>query len=154
MLKTSLIALALLQSSLCFAQTGEILIGKPAPVVAKAGATLESKLAFDVRQGFHIQSNTPPDPYLIPLRLTWNPGPLTPSEVVYPKPQIEKYGFWPTPLSVFSGTVEITTRWKVPGSVALGTVTMTGKLRYQACNDRECKTPKTIDVSLPVTIVR
>jgi hypothetical protein len=29
-----------------------------------------------------------------------------------------------------------------------------GKLRYQACNDRMCLQPKTIDVSLPVDIVR
>jgi len=36
----------------------------------------------------------------------------------------------------------------------VGPAVMTGKLRYQACNDRMCLAPKTLDVSLPVEVVK
>jgi hypothetical protein len=39
-------------------------------------------------------------------------------------------------------------------TAALGSGTLTGKLRYQACNDRTCLTPKTIEVTLPIEIAK
>jgi len=41
--------------------------------------------------------------YLIPLRLQWEPGALAAVEVVFPKPEMQKYEFSEKPLSVFSG---------------------------------------------------
>jgi hypothetical protein len=57
-------------------------------------------------------------------------------------------------LSVFSGDFEIRTRFKVAANAPVGPAVMTGKLRYQACNDRMCLAPKTLDVSLPVEVVK
>jgi hypothetical protein len=42
----------------------------------------------------------------------------------------------------------------VPASVPPGLVNVAGKLRYQACNDRMCLPPKTIDVTVPVSVSR
>jgi thioredoxin:protein disulfide reductase len=125
-----------------------------APVQAKIGATVDAKLPLQLRTGYHVQSNTPTDKYLIPLKLTWNPGPLEPATVIYPKPLMEKYSFSEMPQSVFSGNFELTTKFKVPTGAIAGPTAMTGKLRYQACNDNMCLPPKTIDVSLQVDVVR
>lgn len=114
---------------------------------------MEAKLSLQLRPGYHVNSNTPSDKYLIPLRLTWNPGALEPSETVFPMPKMEKYSFSPTPLSVFSGTFELVARFKVPANAAAGPANMTGKLRFQACNDSMCLAPKTIDVALRAAIV-
>jgi DsbC/DsbD-like thiol-disulfide interchange protein len=141
-------------SSLCFAQSNVLLIAKPSVIAAKAGSIAEAKLPMELRSGYHVNSNTPSDPYLIPLRLTWSDGPLQAAEVVFPKPSLEKYSFSEKPLSVFSGRFEVVTRFKVPPSAPLGPVTVEGKVRYQACNDRMCLAPKTVDVSLPVIIVK
>jgi Disulphide bond corrector protein DsbC len=73
-------------------------------------------------------------------------------EVFYPKPQFEKYDFSPQPVSVFSGSFEIATRFKAPSNAAAGLTTVSGKLRYQACNNKECLPPKTIDLQLPVNV--
>lgn len=73
-------------------------------------------------------------------------------QIAYPKAQMEKYDFSPTPLSVFSGNFEIVTRFKAPAGAAPGPAMMNGKLRYQACNNRECLPPKTIDVAITVDI--
>jgi hypothetical protein len=124
------------------------------PVKAKVGTTVEAKLPLQVLSGYHVQSNTPSDPYLIALKLTWNPGPIESAGVTFPKPQMEKYSFSETPLSVFSGNFEVATKFKVSASAIPGPSAVTGKLRYQACNDSMCLPPKTIDVKLQVDIVR
>jgi len=130
------------------------MVPKPEPMVAKAGATIEFKLPLQLREGYHVNSNLPPDPYLIPLRLTWESGPVSAAEVVYPKPAPQKVEFFATPLPVFSGRFELLTRFKVAAAAQPGLINVTGKLRYQACNDRMCLPPKTIDLILPVSVSR
>lgn len=114
------------------------------------GATGEVKITAQLQPGFHVNSNTPSEEYLIPLKLTWAKEPLQAEQVTYPKPQSEKYDFSPTPLSVFSGTFDIVTRFKAPAEARNGPAIMNGKLRYQACNNKECLPPRTIDI--PVTL--
>ena len=121
---------------------------------AKPGAVFEAKLPLELRSGYHVNSNTPSEDYLIPLRLTWNPNPLGTAEVVFPKPKMERYSFSKVPLSVFTDNFAIVTRFQVPASAAPGPVTLTGKLRYQACNTKMCLPPKTVDVKLPVEVVK
>ena len=123
-------------------------------VSAKSGATVQVALSVQVDAGFHVNSNTPADSYLIPLRLTWAPGPLESPAVTFPKPQKERYPFSTKPVSVFTGSFDIVTRFKVSTSANPGSSVMTGKLHYQACNDRTCLTPKTIDVTVPVEVVK
>lgn len=66
---------------------------------------------------------------------------------------MEKYAFSEKPLSVFTGDFDITTKFKVPVTAAPGMQIVTGKLRYQACTNKECFAPKTIDVKLAVDIL-
>jgi hypothetical protein len=124
----------------------------PAKVTAKRGAALEVKIPVQLKSGYHVNSNTPSEAYLIPLRLTWAPGPLQAVEVVFPKPRMEKYEFAPNPLSVFTGDFELVTKFKVGASASTGPGMVSGKLRYQACNQNSCLTPKTIEIQLPVIV--
>ena len=110
------------------------------------------KLKAQLRTGFHVNSDKPSEDYLIPLKLTWAKEPLQLEQITYPKPQLEKYDFSLTPLSVFSGNFEIVTRFKAPAAASPGPAMMNGKLRYQACNNKECLPPKTIDVAVTVEI--
>jgi hypothetical protein len=126
----------------------------PKKVTAKAGSAVDSALPLALRSGYHVNSNTPSDDYLIPLRLTWNPGPLEATGYVFPKAQMEKYRFSEKPLSVYSGDFEIVTRFKAAANAPPGPAILTGKLRYQACNSTMCLPPKTLDVSLQVEIVK
>ena len=137
-----------------FAQPGVLNYVPPKKVVAKAGATVDSALPVELRPGYHVNSNTPSDDYLIPLRLTWDAGPLEATGFTFPQARMEKYRFSEKPLSVFTGDFQILTRFKVAASAAPGPAMLTGKLRYQACNDSMCLPPKTLDVSLQVEIVK
>lgn len=127
---------------------------KPEPVAAKAGGAFEVKLPLQLREGYHVNTNMPPDPYLIPLRLSWDSVSIAVAEIVYPKPELRKVDFFKGSLPVYSGHFDLVTRFKVAASVPPGLVNVAGKLRYQACNDRMCLPPKTVDISLPVSVSR
>jgi hypothetical protein len=107
-------------------------------------------MTVHLRSGYHVNSNTPSEDYLIPLRLTWNPGPLVPAGTEFPKPKMEKYDFSSKPLSVFSGSFDIVSKFKVPANAPIGTSFLAGKLRYQACTNTMCLPPKTLDVKLQI----
>jgi hypothetical protein len=139
---------------LSFGQTNVLTVAPPPPLKAKAGTPAEAKLMLQLRPGYHVNSNTPSDEYLIPLKLTWAKGTLEPVDVVYPKPRMEKYSFSEKPLSVFSGQFELTARFKTPATANTGPSAMQGKLRYQACDETMCLPPKTIDVNLQVDITK
>lgn len=141
-------------SSLSFGQINPLSVAPPARVTAKPGETVDAKLNVQLRSGFHCNSDKPSDEYLIPLKLTWAPGALQSVSIVYPKPEMGKYSFSEKPLSVYTGDFEIVTKFKAPADAHVGQSMLTAKLRYQACTDRMCLPPKTVDVSLPVEIVK
>ncbi|MBX9603405.1 MAG: protein-disulfide reductase DsbD N-terminal domain-containing protein [Bryobacteraceae bacterium] len=137
------------------AQGNVLTILPPTKATAKPGTVLTAKVSVSLRPGYHVNSNTPSDPYLIPLKLTWAPAePLKLASQVFPQPSMEKYSFSEKPLSVFSGQFDILTRFEAPATAKPGMLSLSGKLRFQACNDQMCLQPKTLDVSLPVEIVK
>jgi len=128
-------------------------LNPPMSVMGKRGTTVAAKVQARLREGYHCNSNTPSDEYLIPLKLTWStPGPLQVADVKYPKPSLEKYAFSDKPLSVFSGVFDIVTEFKIPADAKPGQATVAGKVKYQACDDRACYPPKTLDVQFPVIV--
>ena len=131
---------------------GALSLGEVHTLSAARGQTARQTLNLYLREGFHVNSNKPNDDYLIPLRLTWDKGPVEAGAVEYPEPTLEKSGFSDNPLSVFSGTFHLITPFRVPADATPGSATVTGKLRYQACNSHECLPPRTIDIRVPVEI--
>lgn len=141
-------------SQLCFAagNNGVLTISPASRLHAKRGQGITQSLTAELQAGFHINSNQPADSFLIPVKLTWVKGPLEAEQVIYPKPQFKNYPFSEKPVSVFSDKFEIVTKFKTPASAQPGMALMNGKLRYQACNERECLAPKTVDVQFAVDI--
>ena len=146
--------LLLLASSLAFAQINVLTVGEIQPVRVKAGQSVEVKLPLELKAGYHVQSNMPTEDYLIPLKVTWNPGPLTAGAVAYPKPKFEKYVFDEKPLSVFTEDFVVSTRFTASPSATAGPATATGKVRYQACTDKMCLPPRNVELTVKVTIVK
>ena len=109
---------------------------------AKRGVSILVKTTVLLQSGYHCNSSTPSESYLIPLRLTWETGTLETVEVVFPKAQMEKYDFSPTPLSVFTGNFDLVTKFRVASGAQSGPGLVLGKLRYQACNSNSCLPPK------------
>jgi hypothetical protein len=127
---------------------------EPQPTVkVKRGTTAVVTLKTSLPPGFHANSNKPTESYLIPLTLKWTGGPLQDGVITYPVPSMEKYSFTPDkPISVVTGSFALTTKFKVPATTAPGPAAQTGTLRYQACNDRMCFPPKTVNVNVTVAV--
>ncbi|MDQ2712306.1 MAG: protein-disulfide reductase DsbD N-terminal domain-containing protein [Acidobacteriota bacterium] len=119
-------------------------------MTAKRGTTFSQSLQVAVLPGCHVNGDKPKDEFLIPLKLTWTGGPLEAQSVTYPKPEEITVGN--QSLLVLTGNFQIQTKFQVPSTAAPGTVTMTGKLRYQACNNEMCFRPSSVEVHVPVSI--
>lgn len=122
-------------------------------ITVKPGQSVTVPVRAKIDAGFHVNSDKPNDPFLIPLKLTWNAGPLEKPAIAFPKPETAKLAFSEKPVSIFSGQFEIATKFTVAAKSPAGPAALVGKLRYQACNDHECLIPRTLDVNVPVEIV-
>ena len=137
-----------------FAQSKALVQGRTETIKAKLGSTVEVRLPLELRDGFHVNSNTPADKTLIPLKLTWKDGLLGATEVIFPKPIMERFQFSKDLLSVFQGNFEVVTKFKVAPTAPLGPTAINGTVRYQACNDRGCQFPTNLNVAVQVMLVR
>lgn len=136
-----------------FAQSSSILtVAEPQKLVVERGKEASCVLKVSLQRGYHANSNAPTESYLIPFKLTWGSGPLESAEVVYPKPKMEMFEFTEQPIPVFGGDFEIVTKFRRAPNAALGPGFIVGKLRYQACNDKMCLPPKTVEVKLPILL--
>jgi len=129
--------------------SGHLTVGEPGKIAGKRGAAVESRIPITVAAGFHVNSNTPSEDYLIPLKVTWTSlGALEGGQVKYPKPSMEKYAFSEKPLSVFTGSFDLDVSFMVAPKAPAGPGIAAGKLRYQACNSNTCFPPKTVDIAI------
>jgi len=127
--------------------------GDAQKIVGKRGASVQTKIPITVMTGYHVNSNKPNEEYLIPLKLTWtSTGALEGGTVNYPAPQEEKYEFSEKPLSVYTGNIALVANFKVAANAPAGPGIAAGKLRYQACSNKACYPPKTIDISVPYQV--
>lgn len=134
-------------------QIDPLRVAPPAKIRAKRGESVTVPIQVKLQPGYHVNSNTPSEDYLIPLRLTWDARPLEAGKPSFPKPHLEKYEFSEKPLSVFTGDFAIETTFTVPSNAASGMGLAVGKLRFQACSLTACLPPKTIEVKLPVDVL-
>jgi hypothetical protein len=138
---------------LLFAQSsGYLTVGAPEKAVGKRNAVVQVKIPLAVKEGYHVNSNKPTQEYLIPLKLTWtSTGALEGGEITYPKPLLEKFEFSEKadePLSVYMGKFDLLAKFKVAANAPAGPGVASGKLRYQACSNKACYPPKTVDVEV------
>ena len=134
------------------ALAGVVTVIAPEKVIAKKNTTQPIDITIQVKSGYHVNSTTPSDEYLIPLKLSFSDGTLQVADVVFPKPKMQKFQFSPTPISVYEGDIKAIARVKIPAATQSGVTNLTGKLRYQACSERACLPPRTIDVKVPVEV--
>ena len=135
--------------SLCAQSKEYLTVGELPKVAGKRNAAVQVKIPVAVKDGYHVNSNKPNEESLIPLKLAWTgTGALEGGTVTYPKPSLEKYEFTEKPLSVYTGAFHLVANFKVAANAQAGPGAATGKLRYQACSNRACYPPKTVDVTI------
>ena len=119
----------------------------------KQGTAAKLELVLDIDSGYHINSNRPNDRNLVATALKFDKtSGIVITPVVYPKAKSQKFEFSEKPLLVFEGNTVL--RFTVRALPTANTNTLKGKLTIQACNDQLCLRPQTVDVSIPIEVVK
>ena len=119
----------------------------------KPGADGVVAVVLDVKDGFHAQSHTPLNENLIACRVTLDENAnVVASDPIYPPGKVETYGQLGK-LSVYVGRTIIYLPIHVKPDAAAGAVTVSGILKYQICDDKQCFAPQKTPFSIETKIV-
>ncbi len=121
----------------------------PERLAAGTKATVKVELTFGA--GWHANSHTPSEEFLVPTDVALQATGAEVSEVRYPKDVTKRFSFSEKPLRVYDGTVAFEADLAVPAS-ARGKVEVRGTVSYQACNDTQCFAPASLPVTATVAV--
>jgi thiol:disulfide interchange protein DsbD len=120
---------------------------------APAGGRVRAAVQVRVPQGFHLQSNAPRDPSLIPTTLVADvPAGVRAVEVVFPPTTDFQVAGIAEPLAVFEHEFTIGMLFELDQTVTPGSLAIPGRLRYQACDDKACFAPTTVDLQWTLNV--
>jgi thiol:disulfide interchange protein DsbD len=126
-------------------------IAPAAPLAAGKAAVLNIDL--DISPSYHINSNRPLEDYLVPTTVKFDPQPdVTFGKTVFPPAPLKKLPFSDSPMAIYTGTVRIAVEITPAAGLGSKEVAISGKVGYQACNDRYCLRPaaQAFSVKVPV----
>lgn len=121
--------------------------------VIPAGDSAAAAVVMNIEDGWHVNAHEPTLDYLIgtELKIDTLSG-FTVSGMQYPEPERFTFAFAGEPLDVYQGNAPIFFMLAASPDLAPGSYTLTGSLRVQACDDKSCLAPSTLDVSIPVEV--
>jgi len=125
-----------------------------APVTLAPGGRAEAKVTLEILKDYRIVAPGSEGRYLQPAALSFNAA-----EGVYVEPAAWPQGKgWHAepdgpPIKIFEGKVELKVTVHAGAKVAARSLTLQGRLRYQAVRgDGDFKKAATVEVKLPVTV--
>jgi thioredoxin:protein disulfide reductase len=120
---------------------------------AQRGRTSRAEVVMDIPSGFHVHSNRPLEKFLIATELKIEaPSGIKVGPVAYPRALLRNLKFSKSKVAVFEGRTTMRFNVTVLSSFGSDSTELTGKLRYQSCNDEVCFPPQTREVKIPVRI--
>jgi len=118
------------------------------------GEAFQVAIVATIDSGFHINSNRPIDPYLIPTAVRFDESDdVAFSPASYPLPEHKSFSFSTHKAAVYAGKVSIFSGGRLSEDVSLGNIPLSGGLTYQACDDQRCFMPKTLNFEIPLKVV-
>lgn len=122
------------------------------PIEIEAGKSNEAVVKVKTLSGYHINANPPSFDYLKATELDLpDTADLFVDYIYYPNPQVKKFSFAEEPLRVYEGETQLKVMLNAD-KAAKGPRTMPARLNVQACDDKVCYPPGSIDIVIPVTI--
>ncbi len=113
------------------------------------------RLLFEVKfdEGWHSQSHTPTLKTLVPTVLTVTSADgISFGRVVYPPDILETFEFSKEPLATYKGVVYLGVTGAIPKQLAPGRYAARAALQIQACDDKSCLPPSTMELDVPIVV--
>jgi len=118
------------------------------------GMTARVVIKVDLGEGWHVNAHDVLDDYLVPtgLAVKLPKGITIHKATTYPKPtQITLAGTTES-INVYDRFFEMVFVVKVAEDMAPASYMLEGLLTYQACDDKQCMPPASLDISIPITV--
>jgi len=125
----------------------------------RQGTAARLEIVLDIDEGYYVNSNRPLDRFLVPLslkfeQLTGGGGGIILTPVLYPRATPQTLAFSKKPVLAFHGKTVLRMTAQIAVTVPVGKYVLRGKLRVQAFNSQGYLPPQTIDIKIPLEVVK
>jgi thiol:disulfide interchange protein len=125
----------------------------PAVVQVRPGASARTAITVRLPEGLHMNSDKPRDPNLIPITVSMEAlAVVAGATAAFPEPLDLKQEGEPIPLRVFEREFAIGLEVNVAADAAGGSHTLPLRVRYQACDEKQCYLPITAPLELNLSV--
>lgn len=137
-------------------QSPSVAMVPPAITNVTRGTSGKVELQFQIMHGFHINSNTPTEEYLIPTALKMEaPTDIVIGRITYPDGQNITLPFAPDlKLNVYTGDFSVFVNVRPLSTVVPGKYALHGRLKFQACDKAACYPPKEMPVTFEIKVAK
>ena len=131
----------------------DVVKAMPQETTLAPGESGDLHVRLQIREGYHVNANPPSLPYLKATEIELKPADgISVEFITYPDPLVRTFAFSETPLKVYEGETNLKVRLKADKSAAPGKHNLSAKLRVQACDEKLCYAPGSLDVTVPVNV--
>ncbi len=137
------------------AEPGRVLDITPVrfPEKIRPGQSLDFELKFNLREGWHINSDRPNSDYMIPSGLELAANRSFKLEVVhYPEPVEYEFDFAEEPINVFEDGFSVSGRIRAEAGIESGIYELVFEFVYQACRRDTCLKPESARLIMDILV--
>jgi thiol:disulfide interchange protein DsbD len=125
----------------------------PAALEVQPGGSARAAITVRLPEGFHMNSDKPREENLIPITVSMEAVPaVSGATAAFPESLDLKQEGAALPLRVFEREFAIGLQVNVAADAAAGTHTLPLRVRYQACDEKQCYLPVTAPLQLNVSV--
>lgn len=124
----------------------------PATLEIKPGGSARTAIAVRLPEGFHMNSDKPRDPNLIPITVSMEAVSGVAAVAAFPEAIDLKQEGSAEPLRVFEREFAIGLQINATADAATGPYTLPLRVRYQACDEKQCYLPITAPLALSLSV--
>ncbi len=128
-------------------------VERPDDLTIAAGHATDLRLRIAVASDFHVQANPASDEFLVPLEVSLEPQSDVHAEPPgYPPGTPHRLQGTDSDLLIYDGTFDINVPIVVGPTAQPGDYTLSGQVRYQACDATSCRAPASVPVTITVHV--
>ena len=118
-----------------------------------AGTSFRLAVVADVKPGWHVNSHTPNEDYLIPTEVSLQSASgLSFGAPAYPAHRETTFAFSEKPMAVYEGRTVFRVAGTVDAAAAPGPRTLVTFLDFQPCDDQQCLPPARVQATLAIEV--
>ncbi|MBD3179784.1 MAG: thioredoxin fold domain-containing protein [Candidatus Latescibacteria bacterium] len=118
------------------------------------GSRVHLAVRATIAEGWHINSTSPPDQFMIPTILKVSvPQGVKVEKILYPEPEKKSLELSDSPLPLYHGTVIFGAVLRISEDLEAFTEVLTATLEYQGCNDHSCLQPAASSARVELAVV-